>query len=187
MSRNERLANLIGCCCEGNERLLVAEFMPNETLAKHLFHWGLMALILPTYTKEMLSIKSFNRPLDSILGSCLMEMSKKGIVSEAKVDSLNMPVYNQSSEELEEVIKNNGYFSIERLELLSFSKKNKVGLDAKTFSMHIRAGLEGIIVEHIGREIIDELFVLFAGKVTEYSHIYNSENRVNEDLFVILH
>ncbi|KAK9123794.1 hypothetical protein Sjap_013396 [Stephania japonica] len=37
--RNERLANLIGCCCEGNERLLVAEFMPNETLAKHLFHW----------------------------------------------------------------------------------------------------------------------------------------------------
>ncbi|XP_010262700.1 PREDICTED: probable serine/threonine-protein kinase At5g41260 [Nelumbo nucifera] len=37
--RNERLANLIGCCCEGDERLLVAEFMPNETLAKHLFHW----------------------------------------------------------------------------------------------------------------------------------------------------
>ncbi|KAG6762218.1 hypothetical protein POTOM_032710 [Populus tomentosa] len=37
--RNERLANLIGCCCEGQERLLVAEFMPNETLSKHLFHW----------------------------------------------------------------------------------------------------------------------------------------------------
>ncbi|ERN09612.1 probable serine/threonine-protein kinase BSK3 [Amborella trichopoda] len=37
--RNERLANLIGCCCEGDERLLVAEYMPNDTLAKHLFHW----------------------------------------------------------------------------------------------------------------------------------------------------
>ncbi|XP_075078253.1 serine/threonine-protein kinase BSK7 [Nicotiana tabacum] len=37
--RNSRLANLLGCCCEGDERLLVAEFMPNETLAKHLFHW----------------------------------------------------------------------------------------------------------------------------------------------------
>ncbi|EPS63745.1 hypothetical protein M569_11039 [Genlisea aurea] len=37
--RNRRLANLLGCCCEGDERLLVAEFMPNETLAKHLFHW----------------------------------------------------------------------------------------------------------------------------------------------------
>ncbi|VFQ79897.1 unnamed protein product [Cuscuta campestris] len=37
--RSERLANLIGYCCEGGERLQVAEFMPNETLAKHLFHW----------------------------------------------------------------------------------------------------------------------------------------------------
>ncbi|KAM2468086.1 hypothetical protein FF1_009800 [Malus domestica] len=37
--RSERLANLIGCCCEGDERLLVAEFMAHETLAKHLFHW----------------------------------------------------------------------------------------------------------------------------------------------------
>ncbi|XP_020592916.1 probable serine/threonine-protein kinase BSK3 [Phalaenopsis equestris] len=37
--RGERLANLIGSCCEGSERLLVAEFMPHDTLAKHLFHW----------------------------------------------------------------------------------------------------------------------------------------------------
>ncbi|ONI23054.1 hypothetical protein PRUPE_2G167300 [Prunus persica] len=37
--RNRRLVNLLGCCCEGDERLLVAEYMPNETLAKHLFHW----------------------------------------------------------------------------------------------------------------------------------------------------
>ncbi|EOA13269.1 hypothetical protein CARUB_v10026298mg [Capsella rubella] len=37
--RSERLANLIGFCCEGDERLLVAEFMPFETLSKHLFHW----------------------------------------------------------------------------------------------------------------------------------------------------
>ncbi|KAJ4732934.1 kinase with tetratricopeptide repeat domain-containing protein [Rhynchospora pubera] len=37
--RNGKLANLIGYCCEGDERLLVAEYMPNDTLAKHLFHW----------------------------------------------------------------------------------------------------------------------------------------------------
>ncbi|XP_020101058.1 probable serine/threonine-protein kinase At5g41260 isoform X1 [Ananas comosus] len=37
--RSGRLVNLLGCCCEGKERLLVAEFMPHETLAKHLFHW----------------------------------------------------------------------------------------------------------------------------------------------------
>ncbi|CAN1192599.1 Serine/threonine-protein kinase BSK1 [Linum perenne] len=36
--RHKRLANLIGYCCDGDERLLVAEFMTNDTLAKHLFH-----------------------------------------------------------------------------------------------------------------------------------------------------
>ena len=36
--RSERLVNLIGCCCDGDERFLVAEFMPNESLARHLFH-----------------------------------------------------------------------------------------------------------------------------------------------------
>uniref|UniRef100_A0A0C9S2I1 non-specific serine/threonine protein kinase n=1 Tax=Wollemia nobilis TaxID=56998 RepID=A0A0C9S2I1_9CONI len=37
--RHRRLVNLIGCCFEGDERLLVAEYMPNDTLSKHLFHW----------------------------------------------------------------------------------------------------------------------------------------------------
>ncbi|KAA3465464.1 putative serine/threonine-protein kinase [Gossypium australe] len=36
--RHRRLANLIGYCCDGDERLLVAEYMINDTLAKHLFH-----------------------------------------------------------------------------------------------------------------------------------------------------
>ncbi|KAB5557753.1 hypothetical protein DKX38_008662 [Salix brachista] len=37
--RHKRVANLIGYCCDGDERLLVAEYMPNDTLSKHLFHW----------------------------------------------------------------------------------------------------------------------------------------------------
>lgn len=36
--RHKRLVNLIGGCAEGDERLLVAEYMPNDTLSKHLFH-----------------------------------------------------------------------------------------------------------------------------------------------------
>lgn len=37
--RYKRLVNLIGFCSEGDERLLVAEHMPYDTLSKHLFHW----------------------------------------------------------------------------------------------------------------------------------------------------
>ncbi|GER27701.1 pyruvate kinase [Striga asiatica] len=35
--RHKRLMNMIGCCAEGDERLLVAEYQPNDTLSKHLF------------------------------------------------------------------------------------------------------------------------------------------------------
>ena len=36
--RHERLVNLIRCYCDGDEHFLVAKYMPNGTLAKHLFH-----------------------------------------------------------------------------------------------------------------------------------------------------
>ncbi|GMH02917.1 hypothetical protein Nepgr_004756 [Nepenthes gracilis] len=68
--RHQRLANLIGYSCDGDERLLVAEYMPNDTLAKHLFHWEnqtiewAMRLRVPLYIAEALDYcSSEGRPL----------------------------------------------------------------------------------------------------------------------------
>ncbi|CAN4094066.1 unnamed protein product [Withania somnifera] len=68
--RHKRLANLIGYCCDGDERLLVAEYMPNDTLAKHLFHWEnqtlewAMRLRVALYIAEALEYcSSKGRPL----------------------------------------------------------------------------------------------------------------------------
>ncbi|XP_072993425.1 probable serine/threonine-protein kinase BSK3 isoform X1 [Typha latifolia] len=52
--RNYRLSNLLGCCCEGEERLLVAEYMPNDTLAKHLFHWETQPMKWPMRLRVVL-------------------------------------------------------------------------------------------------------------------------------------
>ncbi|KAJ6806865.1 putative serine/threonine-protein kinase BSK3 isoform X2 [Iris pallida] len=52
--RNPRLANLLGCCYEGEERLLVAEYMPNDTLAKHLFHWETQPMKWPMRLRVVL-------------------------------------------------------------------------------------------------------------------------------------
>ncbi|XP_059278893.1 serine/threonine-protein kinase BSK1 [Lycium ferocissimum] len=68
--RHKRLANLIGYCSDGDERLLVAEYMPNDTLAKHLFHWEnqtlewAMRLRVALYIAEALDYcSSEGRPL----------------------------------------------------------------------------------------------------------------------------
>ncbi|KAM0942066.1 putative transferase, protein kinase RLK-Pelle-RLCK-XII-1 family [Dioscorea sansibarensis] len=52
--RSQRLANLLGCCAEGEERLLVAEYMPNDTLAKHLFHWETQPMKWPMRLRVVL-------------------------------------------------------------------------------------------------------------------------------------
>ncbi|XP_020261784.1 LOW QUALITY PROTEIN: probable serine/threonine-protein kinase At4g35230 [Asparagus officinalis] len=63
-------ARTIGYCCDGDERLLVAEYMPNDTLCKHLFHWEnqtiewAMRLRVPYYIAEALDYCSAEgRPL----------------------------------------------------------------------------------------------------------------------------
>ncbi|KAJ6736497.1 SERINE/THREONINE-PROTEIN KINASE BSK11 [Salix viminalis] len=68
--RHKRVANLIGYCCDGDERLLVAEYMPNDTLSKHLFHWEnqtiewAMRLRVALYITEALDYcSSEGRPL----------------------------------------------------------------------------------------------------------------------------
>lgn len=61
--RHKRLVNLIGCCAEGDERLLVAEYMPNDTLSKHLFH------CTPLYPLIQLLLQSLKQFTYSILTS----------------------------------------------------------------------------------------------------------------------
>lgn len=43
--KHKRLVKLLGYCCEEDEGLLVAEFMPNDTLAKRLFQGMIPSLL----------------------------------------------------------------------------------------------------------------------------------------------
>ncbi|XP_057822012.1 cysteine-rich receptor-like protein kinase 43 [Cryptomeria japonica] len=54
--QHRNLVNLLGCCAQGSERLLVYEFLPNKSLDKILFH--------PERSKEL----NWHRRLNIILG-----------------------------------------------------------------------------------------------------------------------
>ncbi|XP_047308872.1 serine/threonine-protein kinase BSK1-like [Impatiens glandulifera] len=83
--RHRRLANLIGYCCDADERLLVAEYMPNDTLAKHLFHWEnqtlewAMRLRVALYIAEALDYcRNENRPLYHDLNAYRVLLDENG-------------------------------------------------------------------------------------------------------------
>ncbi|KAF8407711.1 hypothetical protein HHK36_006846 [Tetracentron sinense] len=75
-------------------------------------------------------------------------------VSEAKVDSFNLPIYYTSPKEFEAIIENNGYFSIERMEKMDQPMRQATP-NLQMCTLHMRAAMEGLIKEHFGSEIIE--------------------------------
>jgi hypothetical protein len=59
-------------------------------------------------------------------------------------------------------------------------------VSAQAFTMHLRAGLEGVISKHFGVEIIDELFDRFCKKHEEFSSFLESKYKEVTQLFIAL-
>ncbi|CAL5396841.1 unnamed protein product [Camellia sinensis] len=51
--RHRHLVSLLGYCLDGNERLLVYEYMPQGTLSRHLFHWNVEGLKPLEWSKRL--------------------------------------------------------------------------------------------------------------------------------------
>ena len=51
--RYRHLVALLGYCLDGNERLLVYEYMPQGTLSQHLFNWSELWLKPLEWTRSL--------------------------------------------------------------------------------------------------------------------------------------
>ncbi|XP_061998414.1 loganic acid O-methyltransferase-like [Rosa rugosa] len=147
--------------------------------AQEIVGGGLMAFVVPGRPNEIPHAQSYyNMSLD-LCGSSLMDMAKKGVIAEDKVDSFNLPIYNASLQEVEAIVKGNGCFSIERMENLPQEK-----LQPNVFRSTVRAGTEHIIRANFGEEILDEFFDTFCKKYEESTSVLESVKAVS--LFVLL-
>ncbi|KAF9588155.1 hypothetical protein IFM89_007844 [Coptis chinensis] len=129
-----------------------------NTRAVEVVPGGLMALILLASEDENLPPKP-TITVEVLVESCLMDMVKMGILSEAEVDSFNIPIYRTSRKEMELLIQKNQYFGIEKIEIMEFSLPV-----SEVFSNSIRCILEGVITKHFGSDVMDELFNRFTKK-----------------------
>jgi indole-3-acetate O-methyltransferase len=106
------------------------------------------------------------------------------VISEEKVDTFNLPVYLSSAKELEEIIKNNGHFCIERLNRLNHPMmKMKVEFHISLF----RALYQGLLEAHFGRDDVDKIFEYLAKKLAEnYDSVFNAANHQHVEHFILL-
>ncbi|KAJ9135697.1 hypothetical protein P3X46_032849 [Hevea brasiliensis] len=140
-----------------------------DARAKELVVGGMMVLILPGIHNGISHSCAVVNVMLDLLGSCLMDMCKEGLVSEAQVDSFNLPMYVPSPKEMIELVERNGSFKIERMELFDPVPGNEAQIlrSGHAWKMHFRAGLEGVFSKHFASETIDELFDRFPNKAAE--------------------
>ncbi|KAI3931206.1 hypothetical protein MKW92_036483 [Papaver armeniacum] len=107
---------------------------------------GLVVLIVPAVPDESPPSQLPTQSMFDILGSCLMDMAKTGIMEEAEVDSFNLPAYSTTPCEFKKLVERNGCFNIERIvDILpqQLPQENKMKPPVQILSDHFRAALEG--------------------------------------------
>ncbi|XP_059650657.1 loganic acid O-methyltransferase-like [Cornus florida] len=153
--------------------------------AKEIVAGGMMVLLVPGCPDDIHHSQLSTALLFDFLGSKLMDMVNEGLVSEAQVDSFNLPVYFPSPMEMARLVEENGCFDIEIMELLDPRSNMNYAIDVHALIMHLRAGLEGIFTKHFGSEIVGEMFERTSQESAELSCLLDKSNKRNK-LFVVL-
>ncbi|XP_006662915.2 anthranilate O-methyltransferase 1-like isoform X1 [Oryza brachyantha] len=118
-----------------------------------------------------------------LLSQGLRTLVSEGRVEKEKLDSFNIPMYWPSTEELKQLVQQNGLLHITDIHLFEMdgsptdespesadgAPKGIAALAAgERMSATLRAGTEPLIVSHFGESLLDDLFALFARYFTSY-------------------
>ncbi|GLT63519.1 hypothetical protein SLA2020_360780 [Shorea laevis] len=148
--------------------------------AEEMVPGGLMAITVSGRLDGTASAEDSIGLFFQLLETCLFDMANEGKLSKVKIDSFNLPLFNPSPDELRAIIQNNGCFSLATLEILP-------PLSTRLLSgKECRAGHEGIIGQHFGSEIIDELFERYETKVEGQPLLHPDVNGDGFLLFILL-
>ncbi|KAA8539627.1 hypothetical protein F0562_026319 [Nyssa sinensis] len=106
-----------------------------------------------------------------LLGEATAQLVSQGLIAEEKLDSFNVPYYISSPEEVQDIVKREGSFAIERLETFSLEigdkeESNKWSRGEKV-AKRVRAFTESVISYQFGEEILDKLYDNFTRIVVE--------------------
>ncbi|KAL6552467.1 hypothetical protein OROHE_007831 [Orobanche hederae] len=129
-----------------------------DARAQELVPGGLVMLVLPArpdgvqHSRVLLSI------MIGMIGECLMDLAKEGVIDEEKLDGFNVPIHFACPHEMEEVVKQNGRFGIEKMEGLAEVKGTNLFPSPQQVSLSMRAATEELIKKQFGHEILDQVF-----------------------------
>ncbi|KAG8090213.1 hypothetical protein GUJ93_ZPchr0011g28874 [Zizania palustris] len=138
---------------------------------KELVSDGQMVLTFVGRNKEEMPMHGGVALVWEALSQALRYLVQKGRVEKKKLSSFNMPYYAPSLDEVTQVIKKTNLFDIEELTFFESNwdahddSDGDVVLDCSSSAANIakivRAGIEPLVADQFGEEILDELFMAY--------------------------
>ncbi|KAL3639413.1 hypothetical protein CASFOL_017320 [Castilleja foliolosa] len=158
-----------------------SEFL--QARAQEVVPGGLVTLILPARPNGVRHSQDAFSIINDRMGACLVDLAEQGVIEEEKVDKFNLPQYITSPHEIEEIVKQNGHFDIEKMEGLPEVKASYRPSSPEEVSRGMRAIMGEIIKAHFGHEILDDVFRILQHKLANAS---DEKPGFELNLFVLL-
>lgn len=107
----------------------------------------------------------------------------QGLIEEKKLDGFNLPIYNPSADEVKEIIQKEGSFKILRLETFkqwwkdvykakhefcNETHESEMLSNGEFVSKFMRAVFEPVLASHFGEAAMDELFLRYSKKASDF-------------------
>ncbi|KAE8673148.1 zinc finger CCCH domain-containing protein 14-like [Hibiscus syriacus] len=154
--------------------------------AEELVNAGLIVIIMGGIPDGISLSQTAIGKFYDLFGSCLVDLTNKGLINEEKVKSFNLPLYFPTAKELKALIERNGRLCIESIDEMSGQMKRVPTLPStQNYISHVRAGFEGLIREHFGNEMVDEFFECYGKKHLESGFVFG-ENAVDNTLITVI-
>ncbi|KAI3712868.1 hypothetical protein L1987_71436 [Smallanthus sonchifolius] len=162
--------------------------------SEELMAGGRMVLTLAGRTTDDPRVEESNR-LWGPFALALQDMVFEGLVEEEKFDSFNLPQFTPSPTEIMNLVKMEGSFTIDHLEIFDVNweawKIMKNDNDASKMkeaddgvghgvAKAIRAGIESLVANHFGEAILDDVFMRYGKCITD-----KRSNKENQSLVSI--
>lgn len=109
------------------------------------------------------------------LEGALEELMKEGLIEDGKLNSINLPIYCPTVEELQSIVETEQSFKIESMRFLRFPshpftevREGEEGMIAKILENYYKSMFESIVGSHFGwdERLVDVIFARIASRVT---------------------
>ncbi|KAL1214859.1 Farnesoic acid carboxyl-O-methyltransferase [Cardamine amara subsp. amara] len=134
--------------------------------AQELLSGGLLLLLGSCLPNGVQMSETLNGMMLDCIGSALNDMAEKGLIDQEKLDTFKLPIYVAYASELKQTIEDNGFYTIERFDIIS-NENEEIPIDEEFLTVSFKVTVGGIVASQFGQDAMEKTFEVVKIKTQE--------------------